>query len=37
MEAMYGLTRSGAQQPYAARAGIGDDAIVTGIFASSAP
>ena len=37
IEAMYGLTRSGAQQPYAARAGIGDDAIVTGIFASAVP
>jgi len=32
IEAMYGLTRSGMQQPYAARAGIGDDAILTGLF-----
>jgi acid phosphatase len=32
LEAMYGLPRSGAQQPYAARAGISDDAILTGAF-----
>ena len=32
VEAMYGLARSGAQQPYAARAGISDDAILTGLF-----
>jgi phosphatidylinositol-3-phosphatase len=32
LEAMYGLARSGAQQPHAARAGISDDAIVTGVF-----
>src|ERR1700730_3636023 len=32
LEAMYGLARSGAQQPYALRAGISDDAILTGVF-----
>ena len=33
IEAMYGLPKSGAQQPNAAGAGISDDAIVTDIFA----
>ncbi len=37
LEAMYGLTRSGAQQPYAARAGISDDAILTGLFEPAGP
>jgi hypothetical protein len=37
LEAMYGLARSGAQQPYAARAGIGDDAILTAIFEPAGP
>jgi hypothetical protein len=37
IEAMYGLARSGAQQPYAARAGIGDDAILTGLFETAGP
>jgi hypothetical protein len=37
IEAMYGLARSGAQQPYAARAGIGDDAILTGPFEPAGP
>jgi phosphatidylinositol-3-phosphatase len=37
LEAMYGLARSGAQQPYAARAGIGDDAILTGLFEPAGP
>jgi hypothetical protein len=37
IEAMYGLARSGAQQPNAARAGIADDAILTGIFTPAAP
>jgi acid phosphatase len=37
IEAMYGLPRSGAQQPNAARAGIADDAILTGIFTPAAP
>jgi phosphatidylinositol-3-phosphatase len=32
IEAMYGLPKSGAQQPNAAGAGISDDAIITGIF-----
>jgi hypothetical protein len=32
IEAMYGLPKSGAQQPNAAGAGIGDDIIVTDIF-----
>ena len=32
LEAMYGLARSGAQQPFALRAGISDDAILTGMF-----
>ncbi len=32
IEAIYGLPRSGAQQPYAARAGIADDAVMTGVF-----
>jgi len=32
LEAMYGLERSGAQQPYARAAGITDDAILTDIF-----
>jgi len=32
IEAMYGLPKSGAQQPNAAGAGISDDAIVTDIF-----
>jgi acid phosphatase len=34
IEAMYGLPKSGAQQPNAVGAGISDDAIVTDIFAS---
>ena len=34
IEAMYGLPKSGAQQPNAAGAGISDDAIVTDIFAA---
>ena len=34
IEAMYGLPKSGAQQPNAAGAGISDDTIVTDIFAS---
>ena len=32
LEAMYGLARSGAQQPFALRAGISDDSILTGMF-----
>jgi phosphatidylinositol-3-phosphatase len=32
IEAMYGLPKSGAQQPYAAGAGIGDETIVTDVF-----
>jgi len=32
LEAMYGLARSGAQQPFALRAGISDDAMPTGVF-----
>jgi hypothetical protein len=32
LEAMYGLARSGAQQPNAARAGISDEAVLTGVF-----
>ena len=32
LEAMYGLARSGAQQPFALRAGISDDAVLTGMF-----
>ena len=32
LEAMYGLPRSGAQQPLALRAGIADDFILTDIF-----
>jgi acid phosphatase len=32
LEAMYDLPRSGAQQPFAARAGISDDAVLTGVF-----
>jgi hypothetical protein len=35
IEAMYGLSRAGHQQPNAARAGISDDAILTDIFASA--
>lgn len=34
LEAMYGLGRSGAQQPFALAAGIADDFIVTNVFAS---
>jgi acid phosphatase len=37
IEAMYGLARSGMQQPYAARAGITDDAILTGLFEPAGP
>ena len=33
IEAMYGLPKSGAQQPNAAGRGISDDMIVTDIFA----
>lgn len=36
IEAMYGLPKSGAQQPNAAGAGISDDAVVTDIFVSKA-
>jgi phospholipase C len=32
LEAMYGLARSGAQQPNALRAGISDEAVLTGVF-----
>jgi hypothetical protein len=32
LEAIYGLARSGAQQPFALRAGIGDEAVLTGVF-----
>ena len=32
LEAMYELPRSGAQQPFAARASISDDAVLTGVF-----
>jgi hypothetical protein len=32
VEAMYGLPKSGAQQPNALRAGIGDDAMATNVF-----
>jgi acid phosphatase len=32
LEAMYGLTRSGAQQPNAARGGIADDYLITDVF-----
>jgi hypothetical protein len=32
LEAMYGLPRSGAQQPFAPKAGIADDFILTDIF-----
>jgi hypothetical protein len=32
IEAMYGLPKSGAQQPNAAGAGIGDETIVTDVF-----
>jgi len=32
LEAMYGLARSGVQQPFALRAGISDDAVLTGPF-----
>jgi hypothetical protein len=32
LEAMYSLPRSGAQQPYALRVGISDDAILTSVF-----
>jgi acid phosphatase len=32
LEAMYGLERSGGQQPFALRAGIADDYILTDIF-----
>ena len=32
LEAMYELPRSGHQQPYAARAGISDDAVLRGVF-----
>jgi phosphatidylinositol-3-phosphatase len=35
IEAMYGLSRSGAQQPNAAAAGIGDEQIITDVFAMS--
>lgn len=34
LEAMYGLKKAGAQQPYAVRAGIADDRLITGVFAS---
>lgn len=34
LEAMYGLPRSGVQQPFAARAGISGDFILTDVFAS---
>jgi acid phosphatase len=37
LEAMYGLPRSGAQQPYALRGGISNDAILTGIFLPGRP
>src|SRR5262249_8361219 len=32
LEAMYGLPKSGAQQPHAAAGGIGDDYVVTDVF-----
>jgi hypothetical protein len=32
---MYGLPRSGAQQPHAARGGIADDYIITDVFERS--
>ena len=32
IEAIYGLAKSGAQQPYALRAGIGDDRVAAGAF-----
>lgn len=32
LEAMYGLPRSGAQQPFALKAGIADDFIITDVF-----
>ena len=35
IEAMYGLSRSGAQQPNAAAAGIGDEQVVTDVFSES--
>ena len=35
LEAMYGLPKSGAQQPNAAGFGIGDDAIITDVFSTS--
>src|ERR1700730_10001497 len=37
IEAMYGLARSGAQQPFALRAGIGDDAILTSLLEPAGP
>ncbi len=36
IEAIYGLARSGAQQPNAVRAGITDDAIITDVFVPAA-
>jgi acid phosphatase len=35
LEAMYGLPRSGAQQPNAAGAGISDDYVITDVFATA--
>jgi len=35
LEAMYGLARSGAQQPNAAASGIGDEQIITDVFSVS--
>jgi len=35
LEAMYGLSRSGHQQPNAVRAGITDDYIMTDVFVSA--
>jgi len=32
LEAMYELSRSGHQQPYAARAGISNDAVLSDVF-----
>jgi len=32
LEAMYGLERSGEQQPFALQAGISDDFILTDVF-----
>lgn len=34
LEAMYGLPKSGAQQPNAVGAGISDDTIITDVFAT---